>query len=534
MADQKDTVYIDVDDEITAIIDKVQDSTAKIVALVLPKRAAALQSIVNMKLLKRTADDSGKHVVLITSEAALLPLAGAVGVYTAKNLQSKPEVPAAPAIKETAKDDEAVPVEDAETAEAKAVGERALEDTVAIDNGAKPAKTKASKSKQKAGKKPKVPNFEKFRSKLFLIIGGVIALLVLWYLAVFVAPSAKIVISANTEDVSANVQFTASTTANSVSVGDKIVPAKEAEKDEEATETAPATGQKDLGAKASGTVTFSMPCSPQTPPTIPKGTGVSAEGLTFITQSSVTLSPQINNGCNFRGSSKVSAQNNGEQYNIEPASYTVSGFSQVSATGSAMTGGSSKIAKVVTDQDVEAAKAKMNISDDTIKAELKKQLEDQGYFAITDSFDKSNEKTDISPKVGAEGNEVRVTYSATYSMLGVKRDDLKALLAESIKDQIDPERQQIQEDGLDQATFTVKDRQSGATVMSVSTTVAVGPNINTDQLKTDIAGKKRGEAENIIRALPGVKDVTVDYNPFWVNKAPKKASKITIEFQQAE
>ncbi|MBC7581656.1 hypothetical protein H7097_02175, partial [Aeromicrobium sp.] len=60
MPDQKDslnkeTVYVDIDDEITAIIEKVRSSQQKIVALVLPKRASVLQSIVNMKLLKRTA-----------------------------------------------------------------------------------------------------------------------------------------------------------------------------------------------------------------------------------------------------------------------------------------------------------------------------------------------------------------------------------------------------------------------------------------------------------------------------------------------
>src|SRR5687767_6301854 len=92
----KDVIYIDIDDEITTIIDKVRSSHDRIVALVLPKRAAVFQSIVNMKLLKRTADDAKKHLVLITSEAGLLPLAGAVGVHVAKSLQSKPEIPDAP------------------------------------------------------------------------------------------------------------------------------------------------------------------------------------------------------------------------------------------------------------------------------------------------------------------------------------------------------------------------------------------------------------------------------------------------------
>src|SRR3954462_2965490 len=93
----KDVIYVDVDDEITSIIDKVENSENKVVALVLPKRAASLQSIVNMKLLARSAEAAGKSPVLITSESALLPLAGAAALHVAKNLQSKPAVPDAPA-----------------------------------------------------------------------------------------------------------------------------------------------------------------------------------------------------------------------------------------------------------------------------------------------------------------------------------------------------------------------------------------------------------------------------------------------------
>src|SRR5665213_1487746 len=95
-AKDKDTIYIDIDDEITGIIDKLKVSEGKVVALVLPKRASVFQSIVNMKLLKRAADSSKKNLVLITTEAGLLPLAGAAGVHVAKTLTSKPAIPLAP------------------------------------------------------------------------------------------------------------------------------------------------------------------------------------------------------------------------------------------------------------------------------------------------------------------------------------------------------------------------------------------------------------------------------------------------------
>src|SRR3989344_4479895 len=92
----KETVYIDLDDEITSIIDKVENTGEKVVALVLPKRAAVLQSIVNMRLLKRAAENAGKNIVLITSDPAILPLAGAAQLHVAKSLHSKPYIPPSP------------------------------------------------------------------------------------------------------------------------------------------------------------------------------------------------------------------------------------------------------------------------------------------------------------------------------------------------------------------------------------------------------------------------------------------------------
>ena len=45
----KDIIYIDVEDDITAIIGKIKASKEKIVALVPPKRIGVLQSAVNLR-----------------------------------------------------------------------------------------------------------------------------------------------------------------------------------------------------------------------------------------------------------------------------------------------------------------------------------------------------------------------------------------------------------------------------------------------------------------------------------------------------
>lgn len=554
--DKKDTIYIDVDDEITAIIDKLGKSDSKIVALVLPKRATALQSIVNMKLLKRAADENGKSPVLITSEKGLLPLAGATGLYVAKNLNSKPEIPAGPDA--MADEDEeleaemepassAAPAVAAGAAAGAAAAKKADSDTIDMEQEpaapvvaavAKPAK-KAKKAKAPHGDKPtKIPNFDKFRKKIFIIAGAVIGGIIFLILAVVVLPKATITIETNTETVDTSFEFTANPAATSVDESAKVVPAQIASQKKEDTQTAPATGQKDIGNKASGTITMSArQCnSITTPADVPAGSTVTSSGLNFVTSQAVSFTfKEIAGGCIIftGGSTGVTAQNPGANYNLNSATFAVPGRGEVSASGST-SGGSSNVVKVVSAQDVETAKSKIKANDDTVKQSLEEQLEKAGYFPITESFKKSNEATTPSPAVDQEGSEVKVTYSADYTMVGVKRDDLKKLVEASLKDQIDTQRQQVQEDGLENATFTVKSaNQNGETVMVVSTKAAVGPDIDTEALKAEVAGKKSGDTENIVKELPGVKTVDVHYSPFWVSRTPKKASKITIEFKSA-
>ena len=128
-----------------------------------------------MKILNKAASDSGKKLVLITSEAGLLPLAGAAGLFVAKTLQSKPTVPNAPDIEEpvesVVEDDIEPPID-----ENKSIGELAgdTDDDAPIELGDDAlAEDDAKKEpKEKKDKKLKVPNFDSFRMRLFLIAGG--------------------------------------------------------------------------------------------------------------------------------------------------------------------------------------------------------------------------------------------------------------------------------------------------------------------------------------------------------------------------
>ncbi len=546
---QKDTIYVDIDDEITSIIEKVGNSKSKIVALVLPKRAVVLQSIVNMKLLKRASDEAGKRTVLITSEQGLMPLAGAVGVYVAKNLQSKPEIPSAPEgpqaedelleTEESANEDQAVD-------EQATVGELAGDDTdavfesdVAKATAVKSSKKKSKKVKDKKDKKNKVPNFDSFRKKVFIGVGAALGLMVMAYFAFFVLPKATVIVKTETSTINSTIEFTASPTAQAVDVEKSIVPSKEVEANKTDTQKAPATGQKDLGTKASGSITLSIPCGSVTgsPPTIPAGTGVSSNGLTFITSSSASLTtPSFSGGCKFTANTNVTAQANGDQYNLDSGkSFTVAGFSSVTGSNStAFTGGTTKMAKVVSQQDVDTAKQKLTDSSSEVKEQLKKQLEDAGYYAITDSFATKSEKVSSSPAVDQEATEVTVTAERIYVMTGVKNEDLRKLVEHNVQSELEQRSLQIQDDGLNQSIFRVGNRkEDGTTPMTMQTQVVMGPKIDENQLKKDVAGKKRGDVQEMVKQIDGVQDADVKFSPFWVNVVPKNTEKITITYEEA-
>ncbi|HSH31329.1 MAG TPA: hypothetical protein VK963_01545, partial [Candidatus Saccharimonadales bacterium] len=91
-----DVLYLEADEEITAAIDKLLGAKAASVRVVVPKRSTLLQSIVNLKLLKKAAADANKQLVLVTADRTATHLAGQVGLAVAASLNARPAVPTRP------------------------------------------------------------------------------------------------------------------------------------------------------------------------------------------------------------------------------------------------------------------------------------------------------------------------------------------------------------------------------------------------------------------------------------------------------
>ncbi len=557
----KDTIYIDIDDEITSVIDKVQSSKQKIVALVLPKRASVFQSIVNMKLLKRAAAQSKKSIVLITSELAVVSLAGAVKVHVAKTLHTKPAIPAAP--KTVPKEEPEAPMDqdsdedEPDLDKTASVGELSgdeeeelleaekanPEETIELDNQEENQHVldeKPDKKAAKAEKKLKVPNFNQFRKRILIGAGIFVLLIIFWVYAAFFMPKATITIKTDSVSVNTDIAFTASTSAKSFDQAKAIVPATSVETKKSSSEKTAATGKKNVGEKATGSVSLKNCTKTDGSVTLPAGTGVSTNGLNFLLASSITLPASSFTGggsCTTAAKSvDVVAQNAGDQYNISAGrTFSVSGNSLISGVdSSAMTGGTNKEVTVVSQEDIDNKKnAITDANKAAAKTELQKQLQDKNLYALLETFNAEDTAFTSSPKVGDEASEVSITGETKLSMLGIEEDMLNTLIDASVKDKIDTSKQAISSRGLDQGVFRLSDRGNGKEQkLSLQTTVSTGVQVKQEELKKEIAGKKKGDVQQTLQALPGVKEVDVRYNVFWATKTPKNINKITLVFEQ--
>ena len=71
----RELIYIDTDDDITSLVEKIKEASGAVVALVPPKRIGVLQSVVNLRLLQRAAKTAKKHLAIVTTDPALVNLA---------------------------------------------------------------------------------------------------------------------------------------------------------------------------------------------------------------------------------------------------------------------------------------------------------------------------------------------------------------------------------------------------------------------------------------------------------------------------
>lgn len=535
---KKDVVYIDTEDDITSIISRVKDSNSNIVALVPPKRVGVLQSIVNLKLLKRAAEQADRRIVLITNDAALTGLAAGLSLPVAKNLQSKPEISSIEPVDSS--DDDVIEGEEIVLDKQASVEDMDVEsDDAAVPRKALGTAAFSGRSVKKTSSlAKKLPNFDAFRKKLFFIIGGVVVMAGVLVWALIFAPEADVTIKARTNVVNINKVLQVRDGAK-LDAGQNILPSvvKQIKKTETADVTA--TGKKDVGEKATGSVKLTN--SDFSAVTLNAGVVLkSSNGMQYVTNNTVTVPKgtcKSTSSCT-PGSTMVgvTAAASGPAYNGAVGDMTSSAFGDfLSATLTSPTaGGTTKEVTVISQEDVDKAAEQLKTADaNVVREELKKQFT-SAEIAISEAFVVEPGNPSVSPAVGQESATAKLSLETTYTIVGFKRTDLVQVYTAFINSEINSKKnQKIYETGDKTTKFSEFVKSEGGYTIRATATAQVGPNIDQEKLKEDIAGLREGDVREKINSIDGVEDVDVKFPYFWVNTIPNDSKKIHITFTMA-
>ena len=549
---EKGTVYIEADDEITTVIDKVLSAKEDIVAVVLPKRASVFQSVVNLKLLKKASEEAKKRVVLISSEPAIESISAIAGMHIAQSLSSKPFVPkrTKPASSETISSKELDVVDSGpdESSDSETIEEKPESDTIELDNTQSVAEELPEGSLALAGgakvvKKSrfKIPDFSSFRLRLGLAITAIILLIVGWVFGFIILPKANITINTDTSSQPVTMDFIARADITEINLETGELPAKKAEISKEDKVTVPATGEKNVGEKASGTMTITNCNVDDESVSVPAGTAFSTGGLSFTITEAVTIAVSNFTGggvCKKDKSAAVGvvATDSGSKFNLSARTYTTTN-NDLSGSGSNMSGGTDTVVKVVSDSDINKAKEQLKgIATASAITELNQNLTAQQLQALPETLEETAPVVKTSKAVGSEASDVTVTQTVKYSMLGVSSSDLGSLLdnriAKSIEGQAD---KNIRGNGLGSAVYRLATKTSADNQTVTLDTIAVlGPEFDENVIRNEVAGKKRGDIEKMLESREGVRSVSVEYSPFWITTTPKSANKIKIIINEVE
>lgn len=542
----KDVLYIEPEDDITTVITKIKNAKERIVAIVPPKVSNLLHSTVNLRLIAKTSVENNKVSVIITGDESLQKIALSQNIPVANNLKSQP----------------ILPNDQPKTDNLKST-EPSLSTSEEPTNAIEPKKSKKlsinieendSESIDKKDSEVKqLPNFKKYQKPIIagvlllgIVVGGII-----W--ATQFAPSAKIAVKVRTtaNNFSENVKF--SLKSNEEDIKEGIFALEQQKLVKTSSVKFKATGQKNLGEKAKGSVRISADFTPSQVSsgqgiTIKAGTKFTYDKKDYESLEDVTLSASKNdvihsceNGASFFNpvctkSTKINivATESGEKYNLgehtngwssSDRRFTIRGNSSIS-------GGTDKIVTVVQESDIKKAKELLASNNES---EGKKELFSKipsGLLSIDATFTAvskdpvSEPAVDIEVKEDTEPELKAETIFTVYVIDKVRVEEfIKHKSADKIADD-----QKIYEFGSPFIErFTIDDSKKYHSTAKIKTTTETGPKITETDIMEKSKGRKVGEVQSLIKSINGVSTVDIEVPYFWVRSIPDDPNKISID-----
>lgn len=507
-------IYLEADEEITSVIDKIRRAKETEVVLVFPKKATIVRSLVSLKLLKKQAEIFNKYLILVIYDEIGCHLAKSANFLLGKITDSGKVVFEEQVTKKTAK-------------------EMIIEEKEKIE---KEPYSKFSKLNNKIAKR--VFLLPRFSLKKFLPIIIILAV-AFWYLYFFVLPKAEIKIVPKTESYTSKEELVVDSSIDNINQDKNIIPGKLETKEVWVTKKKfDVRGEKEIGDRASGEIIVYNKFSSESV-TLPKETKFQAEGKTFLSLSDFEVpGAKVKGGKTVPGQVivKVIAEHGGDQYNIKPSVFILSSLSSTQRkdiwgeSKKEFSGGASKKIKAISEEDLKRAKEELAKEGRAqVKERLKSSLAQDKMF-IENAISSDVLETKTEAKVGQEAVSFEMEGKIRVKTIIFTKEDLKDVVFREFNKKLEGKKI-IVDNNLDEGVlYEVRnfDANLGKLIFTAKINKLVAAAVDAKKLKTELFGLDKQQIQKKLLENKEIQEVKINFWPFWVTKAPTDKAKIEI------
>jgi hypothetical protein len=354
-------------------------------------------------------------------------------------------------------------------------------------------------------------------SKRLIILPAIIVLLLILGLSYLFAVKATVTLHMEAKKIDDSTTITLRTDSEN-DLAQKILTAKEVETSVDGTVSTAATGKKDVGEKAKGTITLYN--NSDSKKTISSGTTISSSNnLDFVTTGDIAIASASGDATSSKpgtASVGVTAKNIGSEYNLPSGTkFSIDGISSSSLAGkndSAFSGGSKKTVTVVAKKDT-----------DTLTEDLTKQIEGKAKDTLKDKAGAGQQilpiftGTTLSKKsfdndVGDEASKVTLKGTITFTTLSYNTEDLGKVAQAAIQGKYDKDLA-LSNKGIVTELQDIKPGKNGEATASLVMDAGLLPKIDEESVTKNITGKSFDDATAYLQTLPQVSGAEIQLSP---------------------
>ena len=504
------------DEELGSLLQRLRQEAATEIRLVIPDRSIIAQGSIVLKLLADVAGKLKKEVLVVSDSPQIQSLSKRAGLQVegveAGDVDGHGFVQGSDVALEQ-------PEMVATAAAAAQSADKANEPMVAsmADDDGKPRTLGLTSGIFAGGLKGIWPWIVAHKvgvgvAAAFLIIGVGGFLMATYYL-----PQATVTLYTQKRTIDRDLQVTASPNASAVDKDEMVVPAEILSAEASQTKTFEATGEEEVGEKATGSVTITNKSSDTK--NLPAGTVLASGGKQFMTTSAAIVPAYEidDDGISF-GKTNVGVQAAaiGSEYNLDAGSeFTVGGYeeSTMDAKNAAdFSGGSKETVTVVTESDREEALTSLaqEVQDMAVDS-MKKKLA-TGQLLLDEAVESTTDSTEYSHEVGAETTEFSLTITATATAPVVVTADLESLLTEAIEAKV-PDGYELADTAPEIENHVLNVEDDGTLYLTSTFKAQVIPVVNTNELIADIKGKNPSAVEAYLKDQPNLNGYDISLSP---------------------